>query len=182
MSFLFGKQQQLSNVNPATQGADTAAIQWLMSQGFGGVNPAGPMPTSFADPYRAQFAQNNAGVFGQAKEAAGNLTGSGLGNSLGIAAQRTANDQSSFLANLWEQRRQADANRFAQFALGLLGSPAGGVTNTYRPGFLDYLSQGATAAAGGGAFNSLFSSGGAPAFAPSEGQLGPASNYSFPRG
>lgn len=147
MPWLTGKNVQQSNVNQPTAGLDQSLIQWIQGQGFAGLNPATSVDAASAAPYQKMFADQNAQVFGQAKESAGNLTGSGLGAQLGTAGQRASTEQNAFLANLFEQRRQNDSNRFLQLVLGTLGSPAGGVTNTYQPGFLDYAAQGAKAAA-----------------------------------
>jgi hypothetical protein len=111
-------------------------------------------------PYLDMFTQQNSRNFAQAKESAGNLTGSGLGNIIGAEAGRANVEQGAFLANLFEQRRTNDANRNAQLVLGSLGSPAGQVDYSYTPGFLDYLSQGVSGLAQGGAFNKLFGAGG----------------------
>jgi hypothetical protein len=72
----------------------------------------------------------------QAKESAGNLTGSGLGSALGSTAGRSLSD---FLTNMLSQR----ANRATSLTGQLLQPQQLG----YKPGFLDYLFQGAGAAA-----------------------------------
>jgi len=184
MSFLVGKNVQQPNVNSATSGLDQELIKYIQGQGFAGLNPGTSVDAASIAPYQKMFADQNAQTFGQAKESAGNLTGSGLGDSLGRAAGVASNAQGGFLANLFEQRRQQDASRFLQLILGTLGSPAGGVTNVHQPGLLDYASQGAAAAApflAGGA------GGGAAAAAPvaaaaldrQGGQQGQASIYNF---
>jgi hypothetical protein len=156
VSFLTGQTKQTSNVNGSTEGLDKSLIEWITGQGFKGLNPGTQVDEASIAPYRKMFEQNNALNFAQAKESVGNLTGSGLGNTIGTAAARGNAEQGSFLANLFENRRQQDANRFLSLIMGTLGSPAGGVATSYQPGFLDYAGQGATALAGGGAFNGLF--------------------------
>lgn len=123
-----------------------------------------PQPSDAAndpslEPYRALFRQQNMLGAAQAKESAGNLTGSGFAAALGNYMARANTEQGGFLANLLEQRGQNNANRLAQL-FGALGT-AGVSTpqQTYQPGFLDYAAQGISAAAGGGAFNGLFGGG-----------------------
>ena len=160
MSFLVGKNKQTSNVTPETQELHKMILHFLGQGQNGGVGgglfPSTDINSQDTMPYQALFQQQNARNFAQAKESAGNLTGSGLGNIIGAEAGRANAEQGAFLANLFEQRRTNDANRFAQVLLGSLGSPAGGISNYYQPGFLDYATQGAAALAGGGAFNSIF--------------------------
>ncbi len=184
MSFLVGKNVQQPNVNNATSGLDQELIKYIQGQGFAGLNPGTSVDAASIAPYQKMFADQNAQNFGQAKESAGNLTGSGLGNSLGRAAGVASNQQGAFLANLFEQRRQQDAARFLQLVLGTLGSPAGGVTNVHQPGLLDYASQGAAAAApflAGGAGAGAASGAGAAAALSTQptGQQGQASIYNF---
>lgn len=157
MSFLVGKNEQMSNVTPETQGLHKMLIDFL--EGGGSLDrlfPSVQPDKASQQPYLDMFTQQNARNFAQAKESAGNLTGSGLASLIGQEAGRANVDQGAFLAKLFEDRRTEDANRFASILLGALSSPAGGVTNTYTPGALDYLAQGATGLASGGAFNNLF--------------------------
>lgn len=151
MSFLLGSQKQLSNVNQGTGQLDSQLINYLMGQ-LGSLNPSPGDNAAYLKPYTDLFATQNAKTAAQAKESAGNLTGSGLGNTIGTSLGQAEQGQNAFLANLLEQHNQAKANRFAQLFLGTLGSPAGGVTNYYQPGVLDYLMQGAATAANAGAF------------------------------
>lgn len=133
----------------------------LISGGEGGLNrlfPGTQVDKESQQPYLDMFTQQNSRNFAQAKESAGNLTGSGLGNIIGAEAGRANTEQGAFLANLFENRRSQDAARFLSLVLGTLGSPAGGVTQMHTPGLLDYAGSGATALAAGGAFNGLFPS------------------------
>lgn len=155
---LTGKTKSFSNVNSQTEGLQKGLSQYLMGLGFEGWNPA----TMSADdpalaPYREMFADQNAFNFAQAKESAGNLTGSGFANTLGSAAARANSEQGAFLANMMEQRRRADADRYVGLLLGNMNSQAAGRQLAYQPGFLDYAIAGAGKAAQGGAF-----SGGSP--------------------
>lgn len=177
MTFLVGKTQERSNVSGQTSELHNEIIKWIQAQGLSSLNPGTMVDPAAAEPYKKQFADQNAEVFGQAKESAGNLTGSGLGNTLGKSAQRASTEQGSFLANLFENRRQNDAARMLQLVLGTMNSQAAGVQYTHKPGLLDYASQAAEAAA------PFFAPSVAakPSAAPSPGgQLGQASNYSFP--
>jgi hypothetical protein len=110
-------------------------------------------------PFRALFQQQNAQTFAQAKESAGNLTGSGLGNIIGRAGERAATGQNAFLAQLLEQRRQQDANRFAQLLLGFGNSGVSPNQTVYQPGLLNYLADAGTGLASGGFFNPLLGAG-----------------------
>lgn len=157
MSFLTGKTSTQSNVIPESSAALKQLLAYLTGgQGLERLFPGTEVDNKSIQPYLDLFSQQNSRNFAQAKESAGNLTGSGLGNIIGSEAARANADQGAFLANLFEARRQNDASRFAQLLLGALGSPAGGVTTTYTPGLLDYAAQGASALASGGAFNSFF--------------------------
>lgn len=183
MGFLVGKTKEQSGVNKETSGLDKALIDYIRGQGFGGLNPGTSVDQNLIEPYQQLFRQQNAQNFAQAKESAGNLTGSSLGNILGLSAQRASTEQGAQLTGLLEQRRQADASRFLQLILGTLGSPAGQVTQTYQPGLLDTLGSAAGKAApflipGAGAA----AGGVSAASAGTGGQLGPASLYHFPTG
>lgn len=187
MSFLVGQTKTRPNVSGETSDLHNQLIEFIRNSGLGGLTPGTNPDPSQIEPYQRLFRDTNAQNFAQVKESAGNLTGSGLGNNLGIAAQRASTEQGAFLADLIERRRQADANRWAQVVLGTLGSPAGGVSQTYQPGFLDYAIQGATAAApfiagpAGAAAAGGMAAGGGMANAQGGGQLGQASFYRFLR-
>ncbi len=104
-------------------------------------DPTGPLAGQYAsaysellkgkgdDPFSTLFEKELGPVLAQAKESAGNLTGTGLENIMGTAAGRS----------------------LSQFLLGILGQgaqfAAPGAQQTYTPGFLDYLFQGVGAAA-----------------------------------
>lgn len=164
MSFLTGKTEARPSVTGQTSGLHNELLaQFMGQQGANRLFPGTGINPQSLQPFLDLFSQQNARNFAQAKESAGNLTGSGLGNILGSEMGRASVEQSAFLANFLEQRRQADAQRNSQLALGLLGSPAAQLQYTYTPGFLDYLGQGATALAGGGAFNKFFGGGTAKA-------------------
>jgi hypothetical protein len=152
MSGFTGKTETISGVPKDVQPVRSGFSDWLLSQGFGGLETGAPD----LQPYRDLFTQQNALNLAQAKEASGNLTGSGYANQLGKTAARANVEQGAFLANLLEQSKQANANRFAQLLSGFVNSGVGPDQQVYKPGFLDYAAGGATALAGGGAFNKLF--------------------------
>jgi hypothetical protein len=185
VSFLVGKTNTKPNVSGGTSDMHNMLLEFIKSQGLGGLNPGTNPDPSQIEPYQKLFRDQNAQNFGQVKESAGTLTGSGLGNQLGIAGQRASTEQGAFLADMIERRRQADANRWMQVVLGTLGSPAGGVHETYTPGFLDYAMEGLQTAAsfmpgGGGSPTPARQRGDtAGANMQSGGQLGQASIYNF---
>jgi hypothetical protein len=166
VSFLLGKNEQVSNVNKETEALFKQLSQYLSSgQGLDRLFPGSKVDNEQMQPYLDLFTQQNSRNLAQAKESAGNLTGSGLGNIIGAEAGRASTEQGAFLANLFETRRTGDANRFLQTLLGAGGSPANSVSNVYTPGFLDYASEAASSLAGGGAFNSFLNPGKKPASA-----------------
>lgn len=161
MSFLLGSVEQAPNANPDTTALQNNLVKFLQGgDGFNRLFPGTEVNPEDMAPYLQLFTQQNARNFAQAKESAGNLTGSGFANTLGARAGEANAEQGAWLANLFEQRRMADANRAAGLMLGALNSNAGGVTTMYQPGFLDYALQGAGALAGAGAFNGMFGGGG----------------------
>lgn len=160
MPGLLGSQQQLPTTSKNNQQTYNDLLSWINGAGIQGLNPSvnpnSPENQAFLKPYMDLFATQNARTLAQAKESAGNLTGSGLGNTIGARAGEAAAGENAFLSNLLEQHNQTSASRYASLILGALGSPAGQVQNYYQPGIMDYLLQGAgnvaTAAAGAGAF------------------------------
>lgn len=141
MSFLTGSQKEL--LPGDVQGFRGGLLDFIRQQGLGTALSGSPQAIDLK-PYMDLFGQRRAEGLAQAKESAGNLTGSGFANILGSAAGRSIFDENAFLANLQENARQASAQRF----MGLLGLIPG-VTGQvgHQPGFLDYLFQGASAAA-----------------------------------
>ncbi len=192
MSFLVGKTVEQSNVTGQTGGVYKDLLNYISGQGFAGLNPGTSVDAASIRPYQDLFSQQNARNFAQAKESAGNLSGSGLGNTIGNAAAAANSQQGAFLANLFEQRRQQDANRYLQLIMGSLSSPAGQVQRVHQPGFLDYAAKAAKAAApffvpgAGLAAGAAGLVGGAAGAAGGDGgssegaQLGQASVYGFP--
>lgn len=107
MSGFTGKTVTTENVPGDIKGLRSGFADFLMKQGFSGLNTGTPD----LDPYQKLFEMQNANNFAQAKESAGNLTGSGYGARIGRAAQEATTEQGGFLANLLEQSKQANASR-----------------------------------------------------------------------
>lgn len=140
MSFLTGKTEQTptSQTPQDAMGLRSGLINFLMNQGFDTAITGLPKGGDFS-PFMKLFQTQLAPVLAQAKESAGNLTGSSLGNVLGATAGRSTSD---FILNLLNQR----ATRFSSL-LNPLVNQQQGVQTTYKPGFLDYLFKGVGAAA-----------------------------------
>ncbi len=133
MSFLTGKMQPITATDPAAGGLKRGLLGEL-----GGVDPltgldkSGGIPPALMQLFQTSLTPTLA----QAKESAGNLTGSGLDNILGATAGRSLSD---FLMNVLSQRGQR--------ATALTGELLQPQQQGYKPGFLDYLFQGVGAAA-----------------------------------
>lgn len=147
MSFLFGKSGSQSNVNPASADLQQTLAKYLKGRGFEGLFTEAGVDPKVIQPYLDLFSQQNSRNLAQAKESAGNLTGSGVGNIIGQQAGKASTEQGAFLADLSERMRQADRGFLLNAILGILGSPSAGQTPTYTPGLLDYGVQGLSAAA-----------------------------------
>jgi hypothetical protein len=162
---LTGKTEQVNSIPPDILQLRSSLANFLMQglQGYG--NEAfgfgqgsqgyssqgqGPIPESVLGPYRELFASNREAGLAQAKESAGNLTGSGYNNILGDSLRQTLGQENATLASLGIQQQQFRQNQQEQFLRLLLGLSTAGVGpqgQAYTPGFLDYLFQGAGAAA-----------------------------------
>lgn len=158
---LGGKTETISGTPKDIRGLRGGLADFLQSYGYGkGLFPGVVPDAASLEPFMQLFTQRNQANFAQAKESAGNLSGSGYGNILGTAMERSNVEQGAFLADLMERRRQQDQQTFLQALLGLSTSGVGPDTQVYKPGLLDSLSGGLLGLAGGGAFNSLFGGGG----------------------
>jgi len=91
--------------------------------------------------YNPLFTLQNQRAFGQAKESAGNLTGSGLGNILGRSAQEQSTLQNQLIAGIMEGRLANNQQMWSTLAQLLTPGAQGQLTHT--PGVLDYMMQGA---------------------------------------
>lgn len=152
MSGFTGKTVTTENVPGDIKGLRSGFADYLLGQGFGGLNTGVPDMAA----YQKLFDQQNARNFAQVKEASGNLTGTGYASKLGHAAGEAATSQGAFLSDLLERSKQENASRLAQVLLPFLTAGVASPTTSYQPGLLDYASQAGTALAGGGAFNNLF--------------------------
>lgn len=161
---LTGKTEQVNTIPPDILQLRSSLANFLMQglQGYGNEafgfgqgsegfkSQLGVPPESVLAPYRNLFAQNRGAALAQAKEAAGNLTGSGYNNILGSSLGQSLAQEDVTLANLGLQQQQFRQNQQEQFLRLLLGLSTTGVGpqgQAYTPGFLDYLFQGASAAA-----------------------------------
>jgi hypothetical protein len=130
MSFLTGQTKEMQPGDIIQFRKQLEAM--LSAGGAGGASPfTGPQDISA---YQAMFKQNRGEGLAQAKEQAGNLTGSGLGNVMGAAAGRSIFEENAFLADLLNRNQQANSQRWMQMA-GMI--PGAGGQMAYQPGFLD---------------------------------------------
>jgi len=158
---LTGQTQRMSGTPKDVQPIRQELTDFLSDYGISkGLFPSVVPNAASLEPFLQLFTQQNARNFAQVKESAGNLTGSGFANQLGAEAGRASTEQGAFLANLMEQRRQKDQATFMQTLLGIGTSGVGPDQFAYKPGLLDYASQGVLGLAGGGAFNKILGAGG----------------------
>lgn len=115
-----------------------------MSQGSQGMSALDP---SLVKPYADLFSAQRGEALGQAKESAGNLTGTGYNNILGTSLAGSLAQEQVTLANLGIQQQQFQMQKQQEFMRTLLGLTGQTAQTGYQPGFLDYLFQGASAAA-----------------------------------
>lgn len=134
MSFLTGKTKEMAPGDIIDFRKQLESI--LSAQG--GASTLFPSATDLT-PFQKMFEQNRAVGLAQAKESAGNLTGSGFANAMGSAAGRSILEENAFLADLMNRNQQANAQRWLQLAGGI---PGMGGQMAYQPGFMDYLLQG----------------------------------------
>lgn len=114
--------------------------------GQGGQGGFAPLDPSIVEPYRQLFAANRADALGQAKESAGNITGSGYNNILGTSLAGSLAGENAQLAQLGMQNQQFQFQQQQAFANLLSNLTARQGQVAYQPGFIDYLMQGAQAA------------------------------------
>ena len=138
MSFLTGSQKtvQTEAYDPLAQETRGRLNSFLQ-----GVDPLTGLSTGANQipPALMQlFSSSLSPVLAQAKESAGSISGSGLGNILGATAGRSLND---FLFRILSERGAR-----ATALSGAMIRPLGQQTY-HQPGFLDYLFQGASLAA-----------------------------------
>lgn len=141
MSGFTGKTEQMSGTPEEVLGLRQWLAQMLQQEGGQGLFSQGDSEDILA-PYRELFEQENMRTFAQAKESAGNLTGSGYGKIMARGAANASTQQGGFLANLLEQRRTGDANRMAALLQTMSSAGVGSPQYAYQPGFIDYLAEG----------------------------------------
>lgn len=153
-----GKVTQLDSTPSDIQPLRQALVQQLMqglngnalAQGFNGVLSGGQpqaQDTGFfyqniLQPYNDLFAAQRGSALGQAKESAGNLTGSGYNNILGTALSESLGQQQALSAQTLLGLRQQELQRQQDFLRLLFGFGTAGVGGSqpyYQPGYLDSL-------------------------------------------
>lgn len=147
MSFL-GKVRSLDSSPTETRGLRGDIASQFQGQLPGVVQGAFGLPkgdmqfflNNLLKPYSELFSTQRAGALAQAKESAGNLTGTGYNNILGSAAASSIASEQSILANLLTNLRGQEIQRNNDLLGMILGFSASGFPrqNAYQPGFLDY--------------------------------------------
>ena len=145
MSFLFGKQGSFEQVPGDIQGLRGGTADYLQRQldFLSGGEPSQFFIENFLGPTRKLFAQNRESALAQGKEQAGNLTGSGLAETLGGVVNRSLSQEDALLA----QMLMSERGNILQALLGFGTAGVGPPQQFYTPGLLDSLFQGAGAAA-----------------------------------
>lgn len=154
---LVGHNEQIDTVPNDVKGLRGDLINALMAglpgftnSAFGyaqGSNGFSALDPSIVKPYADLFSATRADALAQAKESAGNLTGTGYANILGDATARSLAEEQATLAQLGISNQQFQQQRNEQFLRLLLGLTTQQAQVGYKPGFLDYLFQGVGAAA-----------------------------------
>lgn len=103
---------------------------------------------AFMEPFNNMFNASRDRSLAQAKESAGNLTGSGLNNLFGSSLAASLGDEQAQLGNMMLGlrgqelgRNQFNAGQIFQMLMGLGTTGVGAGTPTYQPGFMDYASM-----------------------------------------
>jgi len=153
---LTGEVRQFDSTPQDIQPLRAAIVQQLLQgtnglgNAYAGVLGGGPPPaqdTSFfynniLGPYNDLFAAQRSSALAQAKESAGNLTGSGYTNILGQATSESLAQQQALSAQVLLGLRQQELQRQQDFLRLLLGFGSAGVGGSqpyYQPGYLDSL-------------------------------------------
>ncbi len=146
MPFLFNQTKKAEGVPGDIEGLRDQTASFL-SRRLGQFEQGRPSPfllNQVIGPTRELFQQNRGIALAQAKESAGNLTGSGFANILGEATNRSLLQEDALIAQILQQERQ----NFMQALLGF-GTAGVGPPQTYvQTGFLnDLIAGGGQAAA-----------------------------------
>lgn len=153
---LTGHVEQFDSTPSDIQPLRAAIVQQLLQgvnglgNAYAGVLGGGPPPaqdTSFfynniLGPYNDLFASQRSSALAQAKESAGNLTGSGYNNILGQATAESLAQQQALSAQTLLGLRAQELQRQQDFLRMLLGFGTAGVGGSqpyYQPGYLDSL-------------------------------------------
>jgi hypothetical protein len=157
---LLGKTTQMDSTPNDIEPLRAALVQQLLqglsggalAQGFQGVlgGPGAQAPaqdTSFfynnvMQPYNNMFSAQRESALAQAKESAGNLTGSGYNNILGSATAESLAQQQAISAQTLMGLRQQELQRQSDFLRLLFGFGSAGVGPSqpyYQPGALDSI-------------------------------------------
>lgn len=171
---LGGSMQNLDTTPPDVRairqqfgGALMGQLPGAVQQGFGPMGDYGSNADSqfflqtLLKPYMEMFAAQRGGVLAQAKESAGNLTGSGYNNILGSAASESLANEQGILAGILNQLRSQeiqrgltlrgqDMGRQSDLLRLILGFASSGSPSqpAYQPGLLDYAAPVVGAAVG----------------------------------
>lgn len=159
MGWLKGKTKEISgtpnDIRPLRQNIASQLMQGIgggaLSQGFQGVLGQGGAPpaqdmsffyNNILQPYNELFQAQRNTALGQAKESAGNLTGSGYNNILGSATAESLAGQQALTAQTLMGLREQELQR-QQNLMGMLfqfaGQGVGPNQSAYQPGFLDAI-------------------------------------------
>ena len=160
--FLLGGEKTVQNIPEDITGLRGELAQLFSGQGFGGLQAGARLPGDFIndpqfvqtiiEPFRQLFSQNRERGLAQAKESAGNLTGSGFANILGGEVNRSLSQENALISSIINRfaesssriatgAQQSDAQRFAQL-LSMFTSTGVGSPDTFRqPGFLEDLAS-----------------------------------------
>jgi hypothetical protein len=145
MSFLFDQTKQIENIPSDIRGL-RGQVGSQLGQTFQGMYGGALDPTliqAIIGPMRELFQQNRAIGLEQAKESAGNLTGSGFANTLGATVQRSLADENALIADLINQERARVLQAITGFTTAGVAPP----TTYTQPGVLSSVASGVGAAA-----------------------------------
>lgn len=155
-----GKTRQVNTMPGDIGGFRQNLISWLMGQGGPGfkgtqtpslsamAGPNSDFMKQFIAPYQQLFSTQLNNGLAATKEAAGNLTGSGLTDTLGHYTTQALAQQDATLGQIGLQgagmelsNQQGNAQRMMQMILGLGTAGVSPGQLAYQPGIGDYLTQ-----------------------------------------
>ncbi len=124
---LMGRTQQ--GINAGQAGSTVGMVQSVDQLSAG---PESYFAQRVLDPYKQMFGQNRAEALAAAKEASGNLTGSGFSNALGTTVNRSLGEENAALSGVLTDLSKFEVDRQQQVAereQGRLNTNAGYTTN-----------------------------------------------------